>query len=780
MPLRLSFGVEFEFAFVVNQELIKDPSHWLHVRKNDLRRPNDSTDHEPFSMQGFEQLARILQRAGIRNQVLPSPKVAEQDFHSWGITSDVSVEPDSAVMLQAAAEDPEYFGGRVTEDNVHDFEVWGMEVVSRILPWEPLPNGTIADVHGGPYSEVRECLNAIRGAADDPFLSFANFKSTGLHVHIGLPPVTAVQSGGRKRQKDQDQIAADPPRKRSKLGAVDDSGDATMAAVPPEPPAAPASAGSPPDDDLVDVDAASGLRRFGLPILQQLACLLFEFEGVINLLHPESRRGLTGSSVWAKSNRFGLQGSMHVCDRMPTRLSRRLARRIFAPDMTVELLVKLMSDGGNPLMRERKKFVNWTNLIQKDPEDEHIRPKTTLEFRQHAGTLSVEDTCQWVHLVGSLVRAAERRALANWSPQNIETTAEVERAYNMSKTGIWKYSQLQWRYWDHQRDFERFCTALALPPASRQYWEARYQRLNPHDFADLARAMDKNKPETQQQYWQTVRQRRQAGTLQARRPNHQRCFRCQKDRETDHATALLRRWRLMGMRSGRLMGMRSRRLPAEDYGEHRLRRQKRRSAARRAAGRDPKPRRNLKVSQEVHDRENRKRLQRLEDRENADFVRIQDPDEEDEDDLEPLSDMDLQVLQELREARAELARFNSTFEAYDAGQAAAWRDIHQSYPKAMGPYHHEVLEEGLRRRTELNSYEARLFRRQQRLRRSIEVDREALAEVDNELARMEERTEAGLDILWEDTSGDDQEEAEEHTEEEEEEAGEDVDEEDAD
>ena len=80
----------------------------------------------------------------------------------------------------------------MTENNIYDFKVWGIEVVSCILLWESLSNSIIIDIHGSPYSEVRECLNTIRGAVNNPFLSFTNFKSTGLYIYIRLPPVTTV------------------------------------------------------------------------------------------------------------------------------------------------------------------------------------------------------------------------------------------------------------------------------------------------------------------------------------------------------------------------------------------------------------------------------------------------------------------------------------------------------------------------------------------------------------------------------------------------------------
>jgi hypothetical protein len=514
MPLPLSFGVEFEFAFVVNRKLVKDTTHWLHVAKDDKPRPGDATDHNVTKYPGHEQLARILVRDRLSNQVLPDPKTADQDYYKWGVTSDCSVVPTDAILLKAAVEDPDYFAGRVTEANVQDFDLYGMEVVSRILEWEPLPNGTTVDVQNGPYHEIQQYLNAIRGRANDPFMSFVGFEPTGLHVHIGLPPTTSARNGPCKRQKDQDQIAAGPPRKRVKLSGESDSGDATLTETLPLLSTDSASAGAPNDDGFVSVDAVSGLARFSLPLLQQLACLLLEFEGVINLLHPESRRGLIGSSKWARSNRIGVQGNLHVCDRLPTRLSRELAHRIFSPDMTVGLLVNLMSDGGNN-RNERNKFVNWTNLIQhrrRHSDDEH--PKTTLEFRQHAGSLSVEDTCQWVHLVGSLVRTAERRALANWGPQNIETNEDVERAFIISKTGPRKYSELQWRYWEHEREFDRFCTALSLPQASQQYWQARYQRLNPRDFGSSMSL-------TKTPYWQALVERIETGNFKDRRPNWQ-------------------------------------------------------------------------------------------------------------------------------------------------------------------------------------------------------------------------------------------------------------------
>lgn len=245
----------------------------------------------------------------------------------------------------------------ISTAELENWDANGIELVSRVLPYQP-----------SSFDEINTHLSLLRGTNDSNHLAFPT-THCGFHVHIGLPP-----------PKD------------------------------PEPGTAPPT--------------------FTLPTLQHLAYLLVIYEKAISKLHPEHRReGSPAALVDLQTNldNFIEEPSYDYDDDLddkwdgdwdsslppspppaltPTTttteeqplISLASARaKIFAKEMTVERLAKLMSG------TTKGRIVNWLYLARTNGA------ARTLEFRQHAGTLEPETVRWWVGFCVGLVRLSEER-----------------------------------------------------------------------------------------------------------------------------------------------------------------------------------------------------------------------------------------------------------------------------------------------------------------------------------------------------------------------------------
>ena len=193
-------------------------------------------------------------------------------------------------------------------------------------------------------------------------------------------------------------------------------------------------------------------EAFPLPVLQHLAVSTVKYEPIMNLLHPHSRTPYadTQAGHYADSNRKGLLPSRHICSHKSYFNLADAKTKIFATE-TVDQLCSLMGATypmdsqyvtetqypSNPTYHEavtgwpvstasgtwenpgapgqahaprgsKYKTVRWQLLSRADGEG----PRT-LEFRQAAGTLNLEEIAHNVQFNTALLRAAERQARSN-------------------------------------------------------------------------------------------------------------------------------------------------------------------------------------------------------------------------------------------------------------------------------------------------------------------------------------------------------------------------------
>ncbi|KAG9783889.1 hypothetical protein KCU88_g2904, partial [Aureobasidium melanogenum] len=111
--------------------------------------------------------------------------------------------------------------------------------------------------------------------------------------------------------------------------------------------------------------------------------------------------------------------------------------------------------------------------------------KKTVEFRQHHGTLSVEEVNQWVFFVTALVRAAERKMNQesvevplpyDFIPKVIEKQGDYSKQI-LTFQQAWKYPEI---LWNKKRSLKELFDLLDMPLERRMWWwqKASYFRSN--------------------------------------------------------------------------------------------------------------------------------------------------------------------------------------------------------------------------------------------------------------------------------------------------------------
>jgi hypothetical protein len=124
------------------------------------------------------------------------------------------------------------------------------------------------------------------------------------------------------------------------------------------------------------------------------------------------------------------------------------------------------------------KFVNWQNL---GPLPEGATQPGTHEFRQHKGTLNMEEIGRWVCFT-ALTRIAERRA-AEATPHTSPTKPPVRRSELIwPRRGGSKYKFV---CTTHRDKTDEFIDLLQLPRQAKEYWMARYERFAPDVFTKV-------------------------------------------------------------------------------------------------------------------------------------------------------------------------------------------------------------------------------------------------------------------------------------------------------
>jgi hypothetical protein len=218
--------------------------------------------------------------------------------------------------------------------------------------------------------------------------------------------------------------------------------------------------------------------------LQHLAFICMVFEDVITLLHHPERQGYQGTKAfkYAKSNRTAINAGEHYCALAPQFSCEEALLKIFEIDPGDErdLLNKLLNKTPRQPGGKRERYVNFTNALGEDQGEYLTR---TVEFRQHHGTLSTEDVCEWVFFATALARAAERKQYEPAVPGATlpDSIREKIQALNdgvrpnveeQAKKYIWLFQD-----GNKKKSLEDLFELLQLPVERRKYWWARARKM---------------------------------------------------------------------------------------------------------------------------------------------------------------------------------------------------------------------------------------------------------------------------------------------------------------
>ncbi|KAJ9604333.1 hypothetical protein H2200_011167 [Cladophialophora chaetospira] len=431
-PLDFTFGIEIEHLFGIKQdEVANRPEHaWLRPEQcpvdiegvgAPLDGPLAKHSRQKLAQVALRQAAKIIRRKEPELEVwlTPDPDVDddEQDpYRRWKLTTEDAVPvPDDTAKLSAWSED---------NDEIHlgDFKDWslaGLELISRPLA---APDTTATDLDSDGLKELKSHLAAIpRNLEPERPYFFTTGPGMGsVHVHVGRKP----------------------------------------------------------EDDGTQV---------GLPIefVQHLAFICMAFEDTITLLHHPERHSYQGTKIfkYGKSNRDVVReegrlyhrctlGGEYSCEKAFMGIFRAEDRQLL--DGCLNMRPDFNDKPDRVPVRER--FVNFTSALDA-VEGGYV--KRTVEFRQHHGTLSADDVCEWVFFVSALARTADRKRREE--PAEDATLPDfvndadgkykvVEQERDDLEKEAKKYTSLFVP--GKKRSLEELFDLLELPVERRKYWWA--------------------------------------------------------------------------------------------------------------------------------------------------------------------------------------------------------------------------------------------------------------------------------------------------------------------
>lgn len=434
--LPLTFGVELEFLFGINRsQVCSDPVFYhLFPQFCTIDEDDDPTSYQDFDPTADQhrcllQAAKVLRNKGAELEVLLDPKANDDSFDKfsrWHLTKEAYVKlPSSYEELV------KWSNGMVDDWKSWDFQ--GLELISPALP--------VPDINSRTFKPkgLVELTGYLKFLTQDhppnvPYLFLAQPENASLHIHVGMQPEM---------------------------------------------------------DGQVDIP---------LEVLRHLAFICVLFEDVITLLHHPERHGYhdTKSYEHARPNRntllsVGQDHHVHNCKDAQGFSAEDAFIQIFSyaflqdkPDRQAlaDLFITKHSHSGRRYTRQpmRTTFVNFSNIVSGDEED-----KKTIEFRQHHGTLSPEDICQWVVFVTALVRAAERKARENPCDPTIPVVMADKIwqrpgcAFTMQQAS--KYNCFFARGTKKKRTLKELFDLLDLPIERRRYWWERAKHFQSEAFA---------------------------------------------------------------------------------------------------------------------------------------------------------------------------------------------------------------------------------------------------------------------------------------------------------
>ncbi|KAI4199979.1 MAG: hypothetical protein LQ350_004241 [Teloschistes chrysophthalmus] len=386
--------------------------------------------------------AKILREQGL-DVIVHDCEGTIADYDSWHLTTDTS-------LVSATPEElADVIGVRKT--GTGEWDSAPLELVSRVLRIDDPAS----------YEEIGRFLAALNPMPQHPpheslFQAFGNEnKWCGLHVHIGLPPPSPSSSSSpspssSSSPSDQEQQQTfplallqhlayitiiyepilsrlHPARRRPGNRDTDMDLGCCRSAFYEEP----ECDFSDDDDDgwsAVDVDDATTIttskeeeEEEGGEEDSWYFCTAWEGASSSSLKAQDAEWSDDDSNDYASSPSSSFislnppspspppPSDDEKADRAFEEQLRKIAlAKIFAPDMTLQRLINLMSEN------QKGRVVNWTYLsrshsCEEDGGEGDWGPRT-IEFRQHEGCVDPVEIGMWVRFLGGLVRWAGRMA----------------------------------------------------------------------------------------------------------------------------------------------------------------------------------------------------------------------------------------------------------------------------------------------------------------------------------------------------------------------------------
>ena len=349
------------------------------------------------------------------------------EFSVWHLTHDNSLVGVSKDDLAR-----ELAKNNQIVDDVNNWDAHGIELVSRVLPFELQS-----------FLEVQTRLSGLCGISTDRHTAFAT-DCCGLHIHVGLPPpqnhapgtplptfsLPMVQHLAYVLVMYEEQIMTlFPKERRARSGDLVSNLEDFFAAE--EEPEDMISLPSLPGEEEEKAPGARNDTEIGQSDLTtNLAGLDISSEVLEESTQTASEAGRPESAAPATPLQLLPTNVGPVCSTIPFSEARE---KIFAENMTIEKLVKLMCT------TRRQHIVNLQNLLRAaDSPLPH-----TIEFRQHEGTTDAQEIRHWTTFIIALVRLCEENA----------------RMFGVgrSKGGVWEGYRghgYRWREWDPELNVE--------------------------------------------------------------------------------------------------------------------------------------------------------------------------------------------------------------------------------------------------------------------------------------------------------------------------------------
>lgn len=425
--LPLTFGVEVEFLFAVNNQQVNDDLRYQELLpKNYVLNMNDRVniyqtfDPEDPETRGLLQSATLLRLGGRTVGALVDDYAGETNLYTgWTLTHEISVihPRDDETMS-------EFTNGRVS--SVADWSFSGLELISPILQ-APKLDTDLFQSKG--LRDVKRFLDFMKSvpSPDAPYFFSARHNNAGLHVHFGVEP--------------------------------DHSGPVDM--------------------------PANMLRHLAWLVLafEDVISLLHhpERHGYQNTKiykHGKSNRNNDGttrphhpcrpfSPINAFIDIFGYQ-ALNDAD---------------ARGRLQDLMCRKFNQTEGFAYKTRTVFVNYMNVVPANVGD-----KITVEFRQHNGTLEAEEVAEWVTFLTALMRTAERKSNEEPQERDVPQVAydqiitQIPHRVQQAQT-LDEFSKYGYLFFHQKRTLEELFDLLELPVERRRYWFARAVKFQGEESA---------------------------------------------------------------------------------------------------------------------------------------------------------------------------------------------------------------------------------------------------------------------------------------------------------